>query len=265
MNRRILIVFSLALVAVAVRAVDTNQVKALTIVASVFNAGDTLPTGSAATNKPVWESSLSFGLTLTRGNSDNTLANGTFGTHRNNLTNEWVFGADATYGENNSVADNETLHGFGQYNHLFSARWFGYARADGLHDGISDVKYRVTLSPGVGYYFIKTNLTKLVGEIGPAVVFERLDGEYNMYMTPRFAERFEHKFKDHARVWEKTEFLPQVDRWGNNLINAEVGMEATVTKQLNLRTVVQDNYANEPAPGHKDNDVKLISGLVYKF
>ena len=38
-----------------------------------------------------------------------------------------------------------------------------------------------------------------------------------------------------------------------------------LTQQLSLQTFVQDSYANEPAPGFKDNDVKLVSALAYKF
>ncbi|MGB8368626.1 MAG: hypothetical protein ACLPYZ_06355 [Limisphaerales bacterium] len=28
---------------------------------------------------------------------------------------------------------------------------------------------------------------------------------------------------------------------------------------------MQNNFVNQPAPGRKDNDIKLISSLVYKF
>jgi hypothetical protein len=51
----------------------------------------------------------------------------------------------------------------------------------------------------------------------------------------------------------------------NFLVNAEVGAEASLTKTLSLRVTLQDNFVNQPAPGRKDNDVKLISGVVYKF
>lgn len=273
MKRYILTVLLGSAGAACLRAEDTNKLAladydAMTVASAVARAGDaTVPAASAvaSTNKPVWESAVTFGVTLTSGNSDTLLANTTFSTHRNNPTNEVIFGADAAYGENNSVKSAEVLHGFGQYNHLFTERWFGYVRADGLHDGIADVKYRVTLSPGAGYYFIKTKATFLTGEAGPGVVFERLDGENKTYLTPRLAERFEHKMDDHTRIWQNLEFLPQVDNLDNFLVNAEVGVEAALTKKLSLRTVVDDSYANVPAPGRKNNDVKLISGLAYKF
>ena len=256
-----------------VRADETNRLafenyEAMTIAAAVAKAGDASKSsgpGGANTNKPSWESSITFGVTLTSGNSDTLLANSTFATHRNNPTNEWLFGADASYGENNSVKSAEILHGFGQYNHLFTERWFSYARADALHDGIADVKYRVTLSPGAGYYFIKAKATTLAGEAGPGVVIQRLDGENKTYFTPRLAERFEHKMDDHTRIWQNVEFLPQVDNPDNFLVNAEAGVEAAITRRLSLRTVVDDDYANVPAPGRKNNDLKLISGLAYKF
>jgi len=271
MKKYILTALLLLTGAVCADAGDTNgflrSAEALAIADQVARAGDAAatPIVAAPTNKPAWESAITFGVTLTSGNSDTLLANTTFSTHRINPTNEWLFGADASYGENNAVKSAEILHGFGQYNHLFTPRWFGYARADGLHDGISDVKYRVTLSPGAGYYFIKTKATMLAGEAGPGVVFERLDGENKTYLTPRLAERFEHKMDDHTRVWQSVEFMLQVDNPDNFLVNAEVGVEAALTKKLSLRTVVDDSYANIPAPSRKSNDVKLISGLAYKF
>lgn len=212
-----------------------------------------------------WDSSAAIGLTLTRGNSDTILTTASIHTQKKTLNNEYIFGADGSFGKNNGVKNSETLHGVSQYNHLFDERLFGYVHAEGLHDGIADLSYRFTLSPGSGYYFIKETNTTLAGEIGPAIVFERLGTNESIYSTLRLAERFEHKFNGRARVWQSVEFLPQVDKTYNYLVNAEVGLEASITKRLSLRTVLQDNFVNEPAPGRKHNDIKLISGLAYKF
>jgi hypothetical protein len=56
-----------------------------------------------------------------------------------------------------------------------------------------------------------------------------------------------------------------VNKLRNFLINAEVGAEASLTKTFSLQVTLQDSFINQPAPGYKSNDVKLISGLVYKF
>jgi hypothetical protein len=46
-----------------------------------------------------WKSSIAFGLTLARGNTDTTLASATFGTEKKWPNNDLMFGADGLYGE----------------------------------------------------------------------------------------------------------------------------------------------------------------------
>ena len=218
------------------------------------------------TNKPAWESSLAIGFTVTRGNSDTLLATANLQTHKRTVFNEIVLGVDGAYGDNNSVQSANDAHAFGQYNHLFTERFFGYLRADALHDEIANLQYRVTLSPGVGYYFVKQTNTTLAGECGPAMVFQRLGYEDNNYVTLRLAERFEHKFtENNARVWQSVEFLPQINALNNFVANAEVGIEAGISKKISLQACLQDNFVNEPAPGRQQNDLKIVSGLKYKF
>ena len=106
----------------------------------------------------------------------------------------------------------------------------------------------------------------LRAEIGPGYIYEKDgDGTSRSYMTLRLAERFEHKLNDHAKIWEMVEYLPQVDRFGNYIVNAEIGVETTMTKKLNLVAYVQDTYHSEPADGRLKNDVKLVSAIKYKF
>jgi putative salt-induced outer membrane protein YdiY len=278
MKRLIIFVFVLTVLAVYGHAADTNQTAAVStnkpaskssnapaILAAVGNAGNPLQTAAVATNKPAWESSIAAGLTLTKGNSDTLLTTAAFKTRRKTPANEFMFGLDGAYGESDSVKNNETLHGVSQYNHLFSERFYAFVNVEGLHDGIADLQYRFTFSPGAGYYFIKTTNTTFAGEAGPGLITQRLGGVDTTYATLRLAERFEHKLNDGARIWEKAEILPQANKLQNFLVNAEVGAEAALTKTFSLRVTLQDNFVNQPAPDHKKNDVRLISGVVYKF
>jgi putative salt-induced outer membrane protein YdiY len=178
---------------------------------------------------------------------------------------EMNLGASAAYGENNDIKNNEVLRGFAQWNHLFTERFFSYVRLEALHDAVADVEYRITLSPGVGYYFIKNATTRLSGEVGPGVVFEKQGNDEKTYLTARIAERFEHKFSDRAKLWQSLEFLPQIDDVENFIINAEIGVEAGLTEKLSVRVYAQDTYDNEPAPGRKENDLKIVSALAWKF
>src|SRR5581483_830426 len=182
-------------------------------------------TGPVATNKYPWESSASAGLTLTRGNSDMLLLTTKLQTQRKMPVNEYHFDLDGTYGKTSGVKSTETLHGDAQWNHLFSERFYGYLRAEGLHDAIAGVRYRFTVGPGVGYYLIKDKESTLAAEGGVSEVFQQLGPNDTAYTTLRVAERFEHKFTNYnARVWENVEVLPQVDKFENYLVNGEVGV-----------------------------------------
>src|ERR1039457_4047933 len=127
----------------------------LAVFAVSGRAGDTPKNAMVSTNQAVWESSVSMGLSLTKGNSDTLLTTAAFKTSRKTRENEYMFGVDGSYGENDSVKNNESLHGVGQYNHLFNERFYDFFNLEGLHDGIADLQYRFTISPGTGYYFVK--------------------------------------------------------------------------------------------------------------
>ncbi|HEX7862473.1 MAG TPA: DUF481 domain-containing protein [Verrucomicrobiae bacterium] len=216
-----------------------------------------------ATNK--WETTASLGATVTQGNSDSVLAAAQILSQKKWGANEMRLGADATYGELDNEKNAESLHGFAQYNRLFTERAFGYVRLDGLHDAIADIEYRFTFSPGAGYYFIKNETTTLSGEAGPAFIYEKVGDDETGYFTARLAERLEHKFNDNVRIWQSIEFLPQVDDFDNFLINAEVGVESKLTEKLSLKVFAIDNYDNQPAPGREENDLKVVTAIGYTF
>jgi len=237
--------------------------------------GTTSLRAQVATNapppKPKWESSAAAGITLTRGNSSTLLATLSATTDRKWSQNELSFGADAAYGESkvNGVTSRnaDSVDGFSQYNRLFTERLYGYGRVDALHDEIADIKYRVALSPGLGYYFIKEKKTDLSAEVGPGYLIEELGDNRESYATLRVGDKFHQELSDRARMWETAEWLPQVDQFKNYIVNAEFGIEADLTadKKLTLRAVLQDTYNNEPAAGRQKNDARLITSIAYKF
>ena len=222
-------------------------------------------TGVTPEKKCPWQSSVSLGLTLTRGNSQTLLFAADFLTQKKTPTNEFMFGLGGAYGEQKSTVSVNNDKAFGQWNHLFNGRLYSYVRADATRDLIADLDYRLTLGPGVGYYLIKQTNTFLAAEVGAGFEVEHLDSKSDNFATVRLAERFEHKFNDHARVWQNAEFLPQVDKFDNYIVNFEVGLEAALTKTFSLKPYLDDNFQNHPAPGKMKNDVKIVAAVVYKF
>lgn len=226
---------------------------------------------SAPAEKKGWETTAAVGVTLTRGNSETFLGTLSLDTKRKWERDEALFGVGAAYGESEVDGDNqintEYVRGFGQYNRLFNERLYGGLRLDGEYDGIAGVDYRFRISPLLGYYVIKTPKTMLALEAGPSVVFEQLESAHSdTYIGARFGERFEHKLSDTTKIWQSLEYIPDVEHWAERyLLIAELGIDTAITKKLSLRAVLQDTYNSEPAAGREENDLRLITGLAYKF
>lgn len=240
-------------------------VTACAFTAAIGSAAQDAAAPATPPDAPKWKRSAGLGATVTGGNSDTILVTANVNATKKWTQNEILLGATAAYGEVDNQKNADNLAGFAQYNRLFNERLFGYARVDGLHDAIADVDYRFTLGPGAGYYFIKNPKMSLSAEAGPSFVYEKVGGQERGYFALRIGEKFEYQINERARVWQTLEFLPQVDEFENFIINAEVGVESKLTDALSLRVFVQDTYDNQPAPGRKENDVKLVSSINYAF
>ncbi|HTL57193.1 MAG TPA: DUF481 domain-containing protein [Candidatus Limnocylindrales bacterium] len=255
----------------------TIAATSLTLLASSSSAKAADAAAATATNappKPHWESIASADLTMTRGNSHTFLGAVTINSTRKSAKDEILLGGSAGYGDtttkqaDGSEEKTETanfLKGYAQWNHLFTEKLYGGLRFDALRDNVADIHYRFTVGPLAGYYFIKQTNVFLCGEIGPSYVNQDLGGVTSDYIALRLAERFEYKFKTGAKIWETLEWLPQVDKFDNWIMNAEVGISAPVSKALDVRLVAQDTYNNQPAAGRQKNDFKLLAGIGVRF
>jgi len=156
--------------------------------------------GRAQDNPQAWHGDVAFGLSLAKGNSDTFLMNASAVAHREWPENELKLGADGNYGLNNFGRSNETqsannVHGFIDYKRLFMERFYADLRVDGFHDDVAEVRYRVIVGSAAGYYFIKSDSSRLSGEVGPSFIEERLNGlNDHGYMTLLGTERVDDSF-----------------------------------------------------------------------
>ncbi|MCS1411711.1 MAG: hypothetical protein M2R45_04913 [Verrucomicrobia subdivision 3 bacterium] len=221
---------------------------------------------AAVKETPKWETSAALGFTLTQGNSDTVLVNANLISLKEWELNELSTGINGSYGEVESAKNNEVLRGTAQYNRLLGKTdSYFYGKADLLHDAVADVEHRLRVSTGYGYYFINNDKMKLSAEIGTGYIVEKLGGGEDDYLTLRAGEKFEYNINERARLWQSTEWLPQVEDFSNYLLVAEFGVESDLTEKMSLRVSLQDNYDNQPAPSRKSNDLRLVTGIGYKF
>lgn len=219
----------------------------------------------AAANKG-WKTTAAVAAGITRGNSDTANVALTLNTERKWDSNEFFAGAAGYYGETDDETTTASASGFLQYNRLFTERFYGFGRADALHDDVADLAYRVTLSAGAGYYLIKSEKVSLSVEAGPGYVWEQFHNQDDdNYATIRFGQKFNWQISKGARLWESVDYSPRIDDWEDYLLTAEIGIGAKITEALELRVVASDTYRSQPAPGREENDFKLTAGIGYTF
>lgn len=240
-------------------------------VAPALQAQDA-PAPEKVEKKKLWSHTAGLGFTLTGGNSDTLLGTADYAGIRKWGNNEVSLGAAAGYGKSDGVVNNNFVTGFGQYNFLFGPekRWYGFGRVEGRHDEISDIAYRVPLTAGVGYYFLKEGLNDndkftLAAEAGPGYAWEKVGGVTDSYATLFVGERFGWKISEKTRVWQSAGYSPSVEDFNNYTINFEAGVETQLVGDLVLRAVFSDSYRGQPAPGRESNDYKFITSIGYKF
>lgn len=209
---------------------------------------------------------LNIGFTMTDGNSDTILLNGSivsFG-EKGGL-GSYRAGVEGNYGESKVEGEKETtienLYGYGNVKKTLSARTFVSIDASALYDKIAEVDYRLIIGPDLGAYLVKNDRLTLSVETGPVYIAEKLDGISEDYSALRLSERLDFTISPTAKLWQAAEYLPKTDDFDKYPFNAEIGMEAAINSRMKLRVVLQDKYNNTPATGKERNDLTLISGL----
>ncbi len=221
-----------------------------------------------------WNTSVSAGLNLSRGNSRNLLMNGSVVSEFKKDANEASLGVEGNYGETDVTLEDgsqetqsnvENARAYADYRRLLNARTYGYLNGDLRNDNISEIDYRFMVGPGVGQYLIKSDAMSLGVEAGPSYITEKVAGIEDDKIALRVGEKFSWKVSATAKVWESVEILPAFEDFDDYLFNAELGAEAAMNSRLSLKLVLQDKYDSTPGAGLKGNDVTLIGGLSVKL
>jgi putative salt-induced outer membrane protein YdiY len=215
-----------------------------------------------------WDAGLSFGFNLTRGNSETALFNVGARADKDDGSDIYNLNASYNYGEDDNAVgpkgDSTTRNDFrggGRWDHLLDDRVYAGLGSSFLYDEIADIDYRLSLDPGIGYYFLKDNTFKLRSEVGPSYVFERQGSENNDYLAPRIGEKFEWVLTCTSKFFQSAEVLFDISDSDNYIVNAEVGVEAALSSTLALVFTVREAYDNLPAIGREKSDLQVITAL----
>lgn len=215
----------------------------------------------------VWDKALSFGFAFSDGNSNTTVLRARGDISRDYNKNLWDFYVDYGFEEADDggqgeveTTRNQVLAG-SDYKREFSDIWFTGFGTSFRYDEIADIDYRVILNPTIGAHIVKTDDLKFALETGPSYIFEKVGNVSDDYFSPRIANNFEWVISETAKIYQSAEYLFDVSDTDNYIVNAEAGIQTSITELFGLAVLVRTAYDNQPAEDRERNDVAVITSL----
>lgn len=205
---------------------------------------------------------LGVGLDVTQSDTDSSQGHLTLEVNGSKGFNEWIVEMFGAYGKVDGKQSVGKANGAFQFNRLMSGRAYYTFKATAEHDSIRNLKYRMQISPGVGYYVIKNPKNSLALESGLMYRNEEESHAKNDEWGGRFAERYTYTFKPKSRFWCNAEITPEYNLYDYILI-AETGVETPLTKDISIRLVMRDVYDSAVEKNIGKNEFTLRASLVW--
>lgn len=220
-----------------------------------------------ATPALAWEGSVNLGLTGSSGNSRALHSHLSVEAEQERGPLITRVEADASYARTDGEVSADKLGARSHLNYLVTHRLSAYLDSGVERDRVAGVDRRITAGLGAGYFLVKRINASLLIEAGPSYISQRLDGlDPEGYWSWQVSERAEFKINQRARVWQSLRHSSDIDGLLDRfLLEAEIGIETSISERTNLRLSVQDTYRSEPAPGRERNDLMTIASVGVSF
>jgi len=214
-----------------------------------------------------WEGSFELGLDGSDGNSQRF--NFRFGMDTKRTTEESVLTLDLDYRRNTNNSLETANRTFFDWRHewLFQESlwtWFVHGTVD--YDEFQAFDVRVSLDTGVGYQFLKTDRTSLLGRAGGGWSRE-VGGPDDQYVPEAvFGADFRRQLSKRQKFTANVDYMPDVGDPMDFRLNTKANWEVLLDEEMNLslKMTMMDRYDSTPHEA-KANDVDYGITLLWSF
>lgn len=215
-----------------------------------------------------WSGRAEFGLTLEIGNTERVNVNGRVRTTKETEVDRLILYFRGEYAEeNDNKTSNEALIGT-TYEYDVGERVFVFGQSELEFDEFENLDLRVTVSGGVGFFFLDNDTQTLKGRVGVAYQHQDFDDGTT---TDDILALLGYEYILNVRDWfvfdSMLDFFANATETDDWRFKAENAFEVPIssTEAWKLRFGVRNEYDNEPQPGIKSLDTTVYSALVYDW
>jgi putative salt-induced outer membrane protein YdiY len=220
-----------------------------------------------AVTNVTYKSSLALGATYKSGNTEKSLYTVNLIGERYAPKTDWLNSLYGEYGKTDSQQTEGKVRGQSNYRYKLGGEdFFVGVYGEMLTDAIQNIRFRGTLGPDVGYYFINKEKTKLDFSVGLNYVYERTSTEERDYGAWRVAGNYFNKFTDMSEFYLNVSYSGNIKDVADSTGLLVTGVKTKVKDNFSLFVEVRDEYDNEKDAGVEEyNDVTVLAGLAYDF
>jgi putative salt-induced outer membrane protein YdiY len=215
-----------------------------------------------------WKGGFELGLNGSEGNT--TRFNFRAGANANRVTELYDTKFTLTYSyareESNDTENRFVAEGRNDWLIKDSA-WRYFIKTTFEYDDFQDWDFRWTAHGGVGYEFVKTEKTTLLGRAG--LGFSRKFGgaDEDWRFEGLLGADFAHQLTERQKVTASVDVYPDLSDIGRYRAEAKAAWEVLVDPEssMTLKLGIADRYDSNPGDGFKKNDLDYFAVLVWSF
>ncbi len=227
-----------------------------------------------ATADRSWSGTAEFGLAVASGNADSETVNGKFAFLREE--ERWFYGinAAALRAESDDQLSANRYEAGLKLGYDFTPRAYLFGTLRHEDDDFASYEYQSTASLGVGYRFINSEQTSLLGEIGPGArrvqpidallgtppVLTSFDAETDAIV--RGSLDFEHQLTANTSL---TNLLLAESGGGSTFLQNDLGIAVQMSERYALKAGYQVRHTTEVPAGIEKTDTLFTTNLVVGF
>lgn len=221
---------------------------------------------NTAEKKKIWKYNVGMGYTYRSGNDESQEGNLLIETTRETDKDKLFIGSTGLLGTDSQGNQVSKATGRTQYNRDINQDFYWLLLGSGDYDSAQKLDYRLFTGPGLGWKAIKSEKIDLNFEMGPVFESEKYASQYAANsLKGRLAQNFEFRFAEKAKAFQGVEIYGDPTVEDHYLINARAGVETGLTKFMNLRFTLQNQYNARPLPGTKDNDLSAVTSIIFNY
>jgi putative salt-induced outer membrane protein YdiY len=214
-----------------------------------------------------WSKSLEIGVNGSEGNSQSLSFRGAFNAKRDTSKTTTTAGVSYVYGTQDG--DKNLEHGEINLRNdwKIGSPWRIFAIGKAEYDTFQDWTWRTSLFGGLGYEFIKSDRTLLLGRVGAGVTKEYGSSKQRIEPELDLGLDWEHKIDERQKIFATIDYYPSLHRFTDYRVDAKAGYEVIVdpVSKLSLKLGLEDRYNSNPGNDKKKNDLLYFATIVYNF